>query len=237
LTRLPLGRRLQVDQGDLARAGVAFPPVGAAIGTLVGGVVWLLAHPIGALPAATVGLAGAALLTGGLHLDALADSADALAGRTRERALAIMRDHAIGAYGTVAIVLDLLLKAGALAALAPHLTVLRAAVAAGALSRAAPVVLAATLPYARSDAGLGTPLTQGSRRRATLAALLAGAIAVAVAGAHAAIAAGIVAALLIALHASYRRWLGGVTGDLLGAAVELSEIAVLLTMVALTGTR
>jgi adenosylcobinamide-GDP ribazoletransferase len=237
LTRLPLGRLLTVDGDDLARAGAAFPLVGAAIGALVGAIAFLLVHPFGGWLAAVLALAAAMLLTGALHLDALADSADALSARTRERALEIMRDHAVGSYGAVAIALDLLLKAGALSTLALHHNVLRTAVAAGALSRAAPVLLASALPYARAETGLGAPLTQGSRTRAAIAAALAAGIAVATAGTHGAIAAGVAAAIVVALAVCYRRWLGGVTGDTLGAAVELTEIAVFLIAVGLMGVR
>jgi adenosylcobinamide-GDP ribazoletransferase len=235
LTRLPLGHLLTVDEDDLARAGATFPLVGAAIGALIGAVALLLVQPLGGWLAAVLALTAAALLTGALHLDALADSADGLSARTRERALAIMRDHAIGSYGAVAIALDLLLKAGALSTLASHHDVLRAAIAAGALSRAAPVLLATALPYARAHTGLGAPLTQGSRARAAIAAVFGAGIAVAMAGTHGAIAAGVAAMVVLSLMVCYRRWLGGVTGDTLGAAVELTEVAVFLTAVGLLG--
>ena len=174
-------------------------------------------------------LAAATLLTGALHLDALADSADALSARTRERALEIMRDHAIGSYGAVAIALDLLLKAGALSTLASHHTVLRTAIAAGALSRAAAraarrrLAVRARGGRARRVTHPGRPRTRRNRRSACRR--------------HrrrdrrddGAIAAGVAAAIVVALAVCYRRWIGGVTGDTLGAAVELTEIAVFLT--------
>jgi adenosylcobinamide-GDP ribazoletransferase len=237
LTRLPLGRLLIVDEHDLARAGSTFPLVGAAIGALMGTIALLLVQPLGGWLAAVLALAAAALLTGALHLDALADSADALSARTRERALEIMRDHAIGSYGAVAIALDLLLKAGALSTLASHHHVLRTAVAAGALSRAAPVLLAAALPYARAETGLGAPLTHASRARAATAAVVAAGIAIAIGGEHGAMAAGAATVVVVALAVCYRRWLGGFTGDTLGAAVELTEIAVFLTAVGLLGVQ
>jgi adenosylcobinamide-GDP ribazoletransferase len=217
LTRLPLGRRLAVDADDLARAGAMFPLVGAAIGALIGAVALLLVHPLGGWLAAVLAIAAAVLLTGALHLDALADSADSLSARTRERAL------------------DLLVKAGALSTLASHHEVVGTAVAAGALSRAAPVLLAAALPYARAESGLGSPLTRGGPGRAAIAAVLAVGIAIAIAGAHGAIVAGVAAAVVVSLAVCYQRWLGGVTGDTLGAAVEVTEIAVFLTAVGLIG--
>jgi adenosylcobinamide-GDP ribazoletransferase len=237
LTRLPLGRFLDVDGDDLARASIAFPLVGAAVGALVGAVALLLVHPLGSWLAAVLALATGALLTGGLHLDALADSADALGAQTRERALEIMRDHAIGSYGATALALDLLLKAGALSILAAHGQVLRVAIVAGALSRTAPVLLAAALPYARAETGLGRSLTDGGRARATIAGILAAGLAVSLTGADGAIAAAAAGALTVLLGLCYRRWLNGVTGDTLGAAVELVEIAVFLIAVALLGAR
>src|SRR5690242_10316582 len=141
LTRLPVGRLAAFDGRDVARAAAYFPLVGAAIGGAVGATAYGLAQVAPPFVAAGAALAAGALLTGGLHLDGLADTADALGGRSRDRALEIMRDHATGAYGATAIALDLLVKAAALAALAPGRAVVAYAAAAGALSRAVPVVL------------------------------------------------------------------------------------------------
>lgn len=237
LTRVPLGRGLLLNGDDVARAGPAFPLVGAGIGAVIGGIAAALAHPLSPFLAVTLALAAGTVLTGALHLDALADTADALGARSRARALEVMRDHAIGAYGAVAIALDLLIKAAALSVLVNREQVVRFAVAAGALSRLTPVLLAAWLPYARPGGGAGASLTRGGRRRAAAACLVALAIAVAVAGLEGAIVAScalVVAALFgIFLH----RWLGGVTGDALGAAAEVAEATVLVVAVALVGVR
>lgn len=235
LTRIPLGRWVPADADDLARAGPAFPLVGAGIGAAVGATVAALAHPLSPLLAVSLALVLAAGLTGALHLDALADTADALGARSREHALAIMRDHTIGSYGAVAILLDLLIKAAALAALVGHGHVVRVAIAAGALSRLTPVLLAASLPYARSAGGLGEPLTGGGRPRAAAASIVALAIAVAAAGADGAILGGCALAVPIVAWCPLRCWLGGVTGDALGATVELTEALVLVLAVALVG--
>ncbi len=237
LTRLPLGGALRLDGDDVARAGPAFPLVGAGIGAAVGGTAAGLAHSLTPLLAVVVALALGALLTGALHLDGLADSADALGARSRERALEIMRDHAVGAYGAAAIAIDLLLKTAALSALLRFGGVLRFAVVAGALSRLAPVVLAAFLPYARAGGGAGTALTRGGRPRALLAAALGVGVAAAVAGSDGLVLAALTAALVVLGALWSRRWIGGVTGDTLGAASELVELAVLVCAVALVGGR
>jgi adenosylcobinamide-GDP ribazoletransferase len=179
-------------------------------------------------------LAVGALLTGGLHFDALADTADGLGGRTRERTLEIMRDHAIGSYGATALGLDLLLKAGALAAIDLRTRTIGIAAAAGALSRAASVALAAALPYARAEGGTGASLTTGGRVRALVAAALALGVALAAAGLTTGAAMAAVAlALAVAAAVALRAWLGGVTGDTLGAVVELTEAAGLVVAVAI----
>ena len=236
LTRIPIGRRVNLDEDDVARAGLAFPLVGAAVGAAVGGIAAALAGPLSPLLAAAIALAAGTVLTGALHLDGLADTADALGGRSRERALEIMRDHAVGAYGTVAIGLDLLIKAGALAALSRHGHVLAFAVTAGGLSRSVPLLLSVTLPYARPTEGAAASLARKGRGwRAVVAGIAAVGIAAAVAGTDGLVVATCVAVLSACLYGTLRRWLGGITGDTLGGAVELSETTVLVVAVSLIG--
>lgn len=233
LTLVPVGRRLVLDGEDVARAGPVFPLVGAAVGAAVGVTAASLSRPLSPLLAVALALAVGTVLSGALHMDALADTADALGAQSREHALEIMRDHSIGSYGAVAIGLDLLIKAGALAALTAEGDTLRFTIAAGALSRATPVVLAALLPYARPGAGAGASLTRGGRSRAALAATTACLIAFTVGGADGLVLAAFAAATVIILAVGFRRWLAGVTGDTLGAAVEVSELVVLVGAVAL----
>jgi adenosylcobinamide-GDP ribazoletransferase len=148
-----------------------------------------------------------------------------------------MRDHATGAYGTTALVLDLIVKTTALAVLAAHHQVLAFAVIVGALSRTAPVALGATLASVR-DEGAGAAFAgHVSRRRAATALLIAAAIAVAVGGIHGVELLGIASALVLVLGFCFKGWLGGVTGDLLGAAAELTEVTVLVAAVALIGAQ
>jgi adenosylcobinamide-GDP ribazoletransferase len=233
LTRVPVGRAIVLDGADVARGGSLFPLVGAGIGAVTGGLAYGLADPLTPLLAALLGLAAAAVLTGALHLDALADTADALGARTRERALEIMRDHSIGAYGGVALVLDLALKAAALAALAGGTGVVRFAVCAAAASRVAPLALSAALPYARHGEGLGRALRAAGVARCLVAVAIAAAVCVALAGTDGAIVLGVAGGVtVVAGLFSFRRF-GGITGDVLGAAVELAETAALVVAVAL----
>jgi adenosylcobinamide-GDP ribazoletransferase len=216
---------LRLEADDVARGAVFFPVVGAGIGAVVGVIAGVdsLTAPL----AAFLGLAAGALLTGALHLDALADTADALGAHTRERALEIMRDHRIGAYGAVALVLDLGAKATALAALGDD--VLRIAVCAAATARVAPMFLAAALPYARDDTSTGSALGTSGWVRAIVAAAIAAGFCVWL---DAEIVLAAVAGVALVMGVFAWRWLGGVTGDVLGATTELAELAALVCSVA-----
>ena len=230
LTRLPVPWPPDAPADALARSMRLFPLAGAGIG-LAAGLVWALALWFGApaLVAALLALAAQALLTGALHEDGLADVADGFGGgRSRERALEIMRDSRIGSYGTLTLVLSVGLRAAALAALAwdPR-TGVAALAAAGAVSRATCTALLAWLPPARPDglgAGAGRP-----RSEAVFTALgLALCLALLLLGLRHGLAALALAALAAwALAGLARRRIGGQTGDVLGAAQQLAEVAVL----------
>jgi adenosylcobinamide-GDP ribazoletransferase len=227
LTRIPV--RMALDGADVSRGAALFPLVGAGIGAAVGGVAFGLAQVVPSLAAAGIALAFGALLTGALHLDGLADTADALG--SRERALEIMRDHATGAYGATALALDLIVKASALAALAGHAGVVAYAAAAGALSRAVPVVLGRALASVRED-GAGAAF-RVSLPVTLVATVLAVGMALATGLRTGLVMTAVAGAVAILLGTWYRRWLGGGTGDTLGAAAELAETAALVAAAAL----
>jgi adenosylcobinamide-GDP ribazoletransferase len=235
LTRLPVPRAAgtaDLEPGALGRAAVWFPLVGALVGATLGGTRALadLALPPG--PATAVAIAVAVALTGALHEDGLADTADGLGVHaSRERRLEIMRDPRPGAFGTVALVLALLLSWTLLAGLDGRQCLL-AAVAAHALARWAMVLAAALFPPARRD-GAGTLLAVGHIR---LAAATSIAIAIALGagglvGGAVSVAAACAATMLLGAVAT--RELGGVTGDVFGATGKAVELAVITSLVAL----
>jgi adenosylcobinamide-GDP ribazoletransferase len=234
LTRVPQ-RRARPEAADPVATAVLFPLVGAALGALIGGLAAGLAIALPALLAGAIAVGLELLLTGALHLDGLADSADGLAGRDPRRALEIMRDHTVGAYGASAIGVDLIVKAAAIGALAEQGAVLHIA-AAFALSRAAPLPLCASLPYARPGAGTGRLLAERIGPPAAAAGIALAALLAAAATGLSALA--LLAALALAagaVGATARRRLGGVTGDVMGASVELTAMLALVLAAALQG--
>lgn len=232
LTRVPVGSRAGA---DMALAAPLFGLVGAAIGLAVGGAATLLAGWLPALAAGALAVALELSLTGALHVDALADSADGLAGRSRAQALAIMQDHGLGAYGSSALTLDLLIKAAALAALADGGEI-APVVGAYAVSRVAALPLAAVLPPARPGEGVGRLLAgQLGVPAAAAGVLLAVGIAVAATGWRAAPTVVCLAVVGFCVGTAARRRLGGVTGDTLGAATELTATLALVVAAGVAG--
>lgn len=232
LTCIPVGARVDCRAADVARGSLFFPLVGAGIG----GLAWLVAtgldNFLGVFLAATVAIAAEATLTGGIHFDGLADAADALGARSRERALEIMRDGSIGAFGALALVLDVLLKLGAIAALVQGPDSLKALVAAYAAGRAAPIALAWWLPYARSGVGSGRALTDAPAWPKAGALVLASGIVFAALGLEGAVVIASASLCVLGVGLLAARRLQGVTGDVLGAATELATTGALLAALA-----
>jgi adenosylcobinamide-GDP ribazoletransferase len=231
LTRVPLGRWVHVEADDIARGAWLFPVVGGIVGGAAGLLADVTAGWLPPLAAGALAVGAAAVLTGALHLDALADTADALGGRSREHALEIMRDHAIGAFGATALIVVCILDAALLGTLAQTDDAALVGLAAGAAGRATMLPLAFTLPYARPGEGQGR-LVVGIGA-VTLVLGLGIALALALPAGRAGLwgaAAAAVVALALGLVARSR--FGGVTGDVLGAAAKLAETAALVAAAA-----
>ena len=232
LTILPLGR-LHLDERDVGRGAFFFPLVGALLGACMALIGVALDDPLTAFLAAAVAVTFEAVATGGIHLDALADAGDALGARSRERALEVMREGTIGAFGATALALDLLLKTSALTVLVGEGGTILVVAAAYGVGRAAPLVLGWALPYARADGGSGRALT-GFSPRLLLAAgvVVACVLAVGLVRLDAlALLGGAAAATALVVVVAARRF-GGVTGDVLGAGIELATTGCLLAAVA-----
>lgn len=246
LTRAPVAVDPGLAATRAANAVWAYPIVGAALGAATGLVLTALtALGVPAFIAAAVALAFAAIATGALHEDGLADCADGIGGGwSPERRLDIMKDSRIGAYGALALIFASLARWGAVAAIAGWSgeAAVAALALAGAVSRAPLGAIMRWTPNARAalgeaEAGLSASVGQPPAMSAILALALGG-----VATPLAAIALGLSpqvwAAVFLAFAAAVamtriaRRMLGGQTGDVLGAAQVLAEIAALTALAA-----
>lgn len=245
-TRIPVTGRLAAWVGyspALLNASAGhFPGVGWVVGAWGAGVLWVVlawlpSGPLAALVAAGLSTAATAWLTGAFHEDGLADTLDGLGGSAdRERALAIMKDSRIGSYGTLGLLLVLLLKVALLALLARHgeVSVAAALLAAHVLSRLAPLGVMVALPYVSEEAGSKSkPLAEEAGIATVLAGLawslpalllLAWRLGVPALGTALLLSLLALAAMLRLL----RRRLQGFTGDTLGATQQLCELALYL---------
>jgi adenosylcobinamide-GDP ribazoletransferase len=235
LTAVPVGRHAEVADGERLRDGsVAFPVVGAALGAVAGLTAWAAALVLPALPSAVLGVGAGVLLTGALHLDGLADTADGVgASLSGADASTAMHDPRLGVFGGAALMLDLALRIGVLSALVAGPRFPVEAIAAGALGRAAAVALLATTPYAGGAGGTGAWARGVGLGRCLAAIVLAAAIGLAAVGP----AFGAMTIAAAAVSGLVRRWsrrqLGGMTGDTLGATAELSETLALTVALAI----
>ncbi|WP_275221584.1 adenosylcobinamide-GDP ribazoletransferase [Citrobacter freundii] len=235
ISRLPVPARWSqgLDFEHYSRGIVMFPLIGVVLGGLTGLVFMALQTWCGIPLAALFAVLTLALLTGGFHLDGLADTCDGIfSARRRERMLEIMRDSRLGTHGGLALIFVLLAKVLVVSELAlggtPMLAALAAACVAG---RGTAVLLMYRHRYAREE-GLGNVFIGKVTGRQTcvtlgLAAILAAVLLPGMRG---------VAALVVTMVAIFilgqllKRTLGGQTGDTLGAAIELGELIFLLAL-------
>lgn len=225
LTRIPVGRFIPCDAKDVARSSGWFPLVGILLGAICGAAALpLRGHLPWAFLAAIV-VALDALLTGALHFDGLADTAGGFGGgKDREDVLRIMRDHAIGSYGGTALALLVAFKVAAYSALLQRHHWFPAMVLIAGLGRWSILLLTAALPYARQTSSVVRGMGRSSLFLGTpimMAALAASRLW------RAGMAAGAAIAVSICFGLYCRRRIGGITGDTLGANVELCECAAL----------
>jgi adenosylcobinamide-GDP ribazoletransferase len=233
LTRFPVQIDGTVTMRDLSAAVYAFPLVGAVVG-LLGGLAFGGASLLGLppLPSALIALATMMLVTGALHEDGLADTADGLsAGGNRERALEIMADSRIGSFGALALMTSLLARLIALAPMWEPREVMAVLIAAAMTSRAMIPVVMLLQPSAKAG-GLAAAAGPPEALRVMLGLFIAigGAIwLLHLPVATKALVSAATASLLLAAWLGRR--LGGCTGDTLGAVQQTAEVAFLFAIV------
>ncbi len=240
-TRLPIPAWVGFEPAWLQHASRYFPLVGLVVGAISAAAYGLAAWVLPATVAAVLATCASVLATGAFHEDGFADVCDGLGGYvSAERALAIMKDSRIGAYGAIGIALLLGLKCATLAALPPA-TAVAALLLAHPASRLAACTLIWGLNYVRGDDSKAKPLAQHMRAGELALAALCVALVVLGLGLWGALGLGqlalalALAAVLCAIMArGFVRRLGGYTGDCLGAVQQVSEVGVYLALLACT---
>ncbi len=231
LTRLPVRLRRAP---DMAAMVVWFPLAGAVIGALAGGLGALAFQWTAPLVAGALAVTAGLLVTGAFHEDGLGDIADAFGGGyTVERRLEIMKDSRHGTYGVAAMCASIVVRTVALGSMPSGATLFASAVAAHVIARGAAVALMAVVPLARHS-GLGADYGQATTSaRGIVTFTMAAAFGGIAVGWWAVPALGVSLVAVLAVGALSRHKIGGISGDVLGAAEQVSECAVVVLLGAL----
>lgn len=222
--------------GQLTGAVRYFPAIGLIVGASGAAVMWFTALGLPAPLPAILSTAVTILMTGAIHEDGLADTADGLGGgATRERALEIMKDPRIGVFGAIALILMLLLKIATLS-LMPLWTALVVLVAAHAFSRFCAVLVIFTGHYVGSaDRSRSAPVVERVRIGDVLIAASFGLPALALCGPRVVVAV-VVALVVVGLLSRWCvRRIGGYTGDTLGATQQIAEVGCYVGLLGMSG--
>jgi adenosylcobinamide-GDP ribazoletransferase len=236
LTRVPVSRYYVFRPEELPRSVIYFPIVGLMIGLLAGSVLFCAESLVPPALAVLLCMGATVLVTGALHEDGLADAADGLiGGREPFQRLEIMKDSRIGSYGVIAlwfsltaklILLNALLKRGVYLAVC-------ALVAAHGLSRAGTVALLFACKYVRNEESKGSRFGNCVRAKDFAAALpVPVVVTVVLLGNRAVLSLLLAAAATWAAGVYFKKSIGGITGDCLGAANQLIELACYFSLVA-----
>ncbi len=231
LTQFPVRFNTELDEQFIGRSILFYPVIGLLIGLVLATLSWLL-NDTPPLVASVLLLICWVFITGGLHLDGLADSADAWIGGMggRERTLTIMKDPNCGPAGVIAIVLLLLLKFATLYTLlmVDNWAIL---ILAATLGRTILPLLFLTTPYVRPN-GLGSLLAAHMSQRPTIAMVALTAVLIPlVLGINGLWILAVIAGIFLMFRHLMLRRIGGTTGDTAGALVEITETSVLLVAV------
>lgn len=234
LTRLPVGRWVTYDPGNLTKSVVYFPVVGALIGALGAGVIVVATLLLPPALAVLFSMAVTVIATGAIHEDGLSDTADGLGGGyTRERMMEIMKDSRVGTYGAVALWFSLTMKFIVLNELLTRDLWLAAGglILGHTLGRSSTIVLIYRYPYARAESGKAPFIVDSMttpRLFLSLSFTLVLSLLVFSWQAFFILAVASIATWLTGRYVNRR--IGGITGDTLGAANQIVELFVYLAV-------
>jgi adenosylcobinamide-GDP ribazoletransferase len=236
LTIIPVRWRADQDEDYFPHSLHYFPLLGGLIGITAGALSLFLLSFLPGIVVVVVAMILLAVVSGCLHLDGLADTADGFfSSRPKERILEIMRDSRTGAMGVIVIVLVLLLKFAALSSL-PAAVFFRTVCLMPIAGRCAIVFSMAVLPYARKEGGLGGLFYSGSCRMSAIWSLVCLFALAPFIGFRVALFVSFITIAVVLLFSVWcRRKIGGATGDTLGAVCEITEMAVAVGMANILG--
>jgi len=234
LTIIRVSRNLEMTEKQLAGSMAWFPLVGLVVGLILAGVRYVTDMVLPSAVADVMVIITLVVVAGCLHLDGLADTVDGLAGgKDREKILAIMRDSQIGSFAVVALILALLLKVVALIEVPAHMKY-RALLVMPVVGRWSTVQLASCFRYARSEPGVAQAFTQFvGKKELVVSSLITAAIVIGLFLWHGVLIVAIIGGFTMLVGLFFKRRIGGVTGDIMGAACELVEVLTLLLLCAL----
>ncbi len=224
LTRIPCPSWVDHAPDSLAKSTVFFPLVGVLVGGIGAGVYRLVACAYAPSFAALCGIAATVIVTGAFHEDAFADVCDGFGGWTPQRRLEIMRDSRVGSFGVAGLVLLLGAKAMLLGGM-PVARALPAFLAAHAVARWSSLVLIGRFPSVTDASSLARPLAAAITPTRLLFGTFFAATAALLCGPATALALFAVTLLLCqGAGTFFRKWVGGISGDCIGAVNQLTEL-------------
>ena len=238
LTRLPVGSIPAFRTEWLGQSMIYFPLIGALVGSSSAAVAWLLFGHVSTWLAMLAALLTSVLATGGFHEDALADAADGLVGgRTVEQRMEIMKDSRVGTYGVLALWFSLSAKLICLHDLALHdlARLLGLFVVAHALARASSVGLLYALPYVQREQAKGGAFAQATLGIVVCNLCASALLAIVLLGPVLGVAClGVLVIITVATGYYFHAKIGGISGDCLGAAIQIVELGCYIAVLALT---
>ena len=227
LTTIPVRIKDPIQPGDLGKSAAWFPLIGILIGFITAGTNYILSLVFSTWISAALTVLVWTGLTGGLHLDGLADCCDGLfVQASRERRLEILKDSRLGSFGAIGLTLFLILKVAAIASLSQPWSLVPF-ILAGCISRWL-ILPAARFPSARED-GLGRIFATGLNLYTYLIGIFFPVLLSVLSGLPGIFALGFAHMVTCVILVFARSRIGGVTGDVFGLIVEVGELIVLLT--------
>ena len=233
-TRIPINIRIEVKDEDFAKGIIYFPLVGLVIGVIDAICYYLFSFIFSSLLSIIFLTLVNVLITGGLHLDGLADTCDGIfSARKKEKMLEIMRDSRLGTNGAIAIFFDLFLRIAIIASI-PKEHIVLAVIVSNVISRTMIVLLCYISKYARPEGGLGNLFIGKVSKGNLIIALILGSIISILLFYYKGVLFIMLTSFFIVLFSRYiTSKIDGITGDVLGASNELVELLVLTTFVVL----